>query len=81
MRPAASQPPPLSARPLTKRQAAALQCMADGMTEYEAARHLGLATASVRMRLAHARERLGARSLTHAVALAVAAGLVRVNEN
>lgn len=63
---------------LTRRQRMALQYIALGHTERDAGRRMGIAPSTLSWHLAAARDRLDARSTAHAVALAVAAGLIHV---
>lgn len=65
-----------SGHPLTKAETRTLRCFADGMTQPETARHLGVTVATVKTALMHAREKLGARNVTHAVSLAERRGLI-----
>jgi DNA-binding CsgD family transcriptional regulator len=67
-----------AARPLTPRQLMALQYIALGHTERDASRRMGIALSTLSQHLAAARDRLDARSTAHAVALAIAAGLIHV---
>jgi DNA-binding CsgD family transcriptional regulator len=63
---------------LTGREVQALACMARGLSYAEAGQKLGLAACSVARHVALARLALGARSTAHAVALAMAAGVIDV---
>ena len=65
---------------LSPRQRTCLVLAAAGMTERDMGRELGLATTTVHNYLARARERLGARSTTQAVAVAIGRGLIAVEE-
>ena len=59
------------AGPLTPREREVLGLLAEGMTSAEAAAHLGLSTETVETHVRRALRKLGARSRTHAVALAI----------
>jgi PAS domain S-box-containing protein len=59
------------AGPLTPREREVLALLAEGMTSSEAATHLGLSTETVETHVRRALRKLGARSRTHAVALAL----------
>jgi len=56
-----------------------LALAAGGCTSRDIARQLGLKVRTVRHHLAEARRRLGAKSTTQAVAIAVARGLIELN--
>jgi DNA-binding CsgD family transcriptional regulator len=62
---------------LTAKELDALQCLANDMTLDAAARHLGVSTAAVKARLSAARQRLGAETNYHAVAVALRSKLIR----
>ncbi|MFE9391664.1 LuxR C-terminal-related transcriptional regulator [Streptomyces sp. NPDC006784] len=62
--------------PLTARQLEALLWTALGYTAQHAADHMGVSLDTVRWLLRTTHHRLGARTATHAVALAMAAGLI-----
>lgn len=62
---------------LTSKEIEALQCLANDMTLDAAARHLGVSTAAIKARLSAARQRLGAETNYHAVAVAMRAKLIR----
>lgn len=64
-------------RTLTSKELEALQCLANDMTLEVAARHLGVSTAAIKARLSAARQRLGAETNYHAVAVAMRAKLIR----
>lgn len=64
-------------RTLTLKEIEALQCLANDMTLDGAARALGVSVAAVKARLSSARQRLGAETNYHAVAVAVRARLIR----
>ncbi len=61
---------------LSPRQKAVLALAAGGCTNRDIALRLGLKVRTVRHYLAEARRRLGASNTTHAVAIAVARGLI-----
>lgn len=61
---------------LTLRQTQCLRLAAAGCEQAEIGRRLGLATPTVRIHLGYARDALGARNTTHAVALAMHHGIV-----
>lgn len=63
---------------MTQGQKEALAVTARGMQEDAAAYALGLTVPGLKWRLRKARETLGARTTAHAVAIAVARGLVEV---
>lgn len=67
---------PHAGHALTKAETRTLRCFADGMTASEAARHLGVTAATVKTTLSHARQKLNARNVTHAVSLAQRRGLI-----
>lgn len=62
--------------PLSPRQQECLTHLANGFTLGETARSLGLSRYTVRDYLREAAARLDAKTVTHALALAVAAGLI-----
>ncbi|MDX6514239.1 MAG: hypothetical protein QOE36_3743, partial [Gaiellaceae bacterium] len=62
---------------LTDRELQALSRVADGMSQDEIARELGIGTETVRTHLRKARERLGAATKTEAVAAALRQGLIQ----
>lgn len=68
-------PPDASAR-LTRRQAEILALTADGMTNEQIASHLTISTNTVKTTVANALRALRAESRTHAVAIALRAGLI-----
>jgi DNA-binding CsgD family transcriptional regulator len=61
-------------------QLAALRLSASGYTSREIARRLDTTEAGIHVRLNTAARTLGARSRTHAVAIALRAGLLRLDE-
>ena len=65
---------------LPARQVEALRNAAAGMTELDAALVMGISPGTVRAHLAKARETLGARNTTHAVALAIARGILAIQD-
>jgi DNA-binding CsgD family transcriptional regulator len=60
-------------------QLACLRLAAQGLQTRQIARRLNMHESTVRFRLANTRARLGARNTTHAVALALAAGLIALD--
>lgn len=62
---------------LTVKELEALQCLADDMTLDVAAQHLGVTKAAMKGRLSTARQRLGAETNYHAIAVAIRAKLIR----
>ncbi|MFE9337724.1 LuxR C-terminal-related transcriptional regulator [Streptomyces sp. NPDC007063] len=66
--------------PLTARQLEALLWTARGCTAREAADRMGVSLDTVRWLLRTAHHRLGARTATHAVALAMARGLITATD-
>ena len=56
---------------LSDRQRAALELSAQGWTDFQIARQMGIATRTVRHHLERARQNLQAINTTHAVAIAV----------
>ncbi len=62
---------------LTERQVRILQCMADGLRAQGICAEMGIARSTLLAHMRLARFKLGARDTTHAVALAMKAGLVR----
>lgn len=71
---------PMAGSPLTPRESEVLSLTAGGMTRNEIAEQLGLSPETVRTHLGNAVSRLGARSRTHAVALAIASGWLNPTE-
>jgi len=65
-------------RLLTEREAAVLTLLAKGLSPQEIAEQENRSLATIRHQIASARERLSARSPTHAVALALELGLIRI---
>lgn len=65
-------------RALTHAQLEVLQLLADGHSHSELYDKLGVTRDAVRSRIYEARQKMGARNKTHAVALALAAGLITV---
>src|SRR5690348_10305301 len=63
-------------RALTRGEVRTLRAIADGLHQNEVARSMGVAQATVKTTLSRARHKLGARTLTHAVALALKRGLI-----
>ena len=66
--------------PLSPRQLSVLSAIAEGDTYGEAARRLLVSSSTVKAALEAARNKLGARSNAHAVALAYEAGILPVGE-
>lgn len=62
------------------RQVEALRNAAAGMTSRDAARAMGISPCTVRSHLAKARDALGAKNTTHAVALAIARGILAIQD-
>lgn len=69
----------LAASRLTARQVEVLTAFANGMSCSEAAKALFVSVSTLKTHAENARERLGVKSTTHAVAIAVAAGAVQVH--
>jgi DNA-binding CsgD family transcriptional regulator len=65
-------------QPLTEREVQALSDIANGAHVFETARAMGMSQRTVRRDLRAAEAKLGARTLTHAAALAAARGLITV---
>jgi DNA-binding CsgD family transcriptional regulator len=65
----------------TERELQILTLLANGRTVEEASLTLGIAKQEINEHVRHARRKLGARNRTHAVALAVTAGLVRAKRS
>jgi len=65
---------------LSNRQRLALAMAANGLTDINIAARMGIARHTVRLTLMAARRKLGARNTTHAVALAIACGVLFVRE-
>jgi two-component system response regulator DesR len=72
---------PASPRPITDRQVALLQLMAEGASAKEASRQLGLTEPTVKRYLHTIYQQLNARNCSHAVALAITAGYVHLPMN
>lgn len=81
-RPAPDPPPPRQrvapegGTPLTRQQTVVLEHAAQGMTNDQIAAALTVSVNTVKTTIMHARARLDARDKTHAVALAIRAGLI-----
>ena len=58
-------------KPLTGRELACLQMLADGSRSMRIAAELNVATVTVEMHLRNARRKLGALTMAHAVAIAL----------
>ncbi|MFJ6729422.1 helix-turn-helix transcriptional regulator [Streptomyces sp. NPDC091281] len=67
-------------QPLTSGQIAALRLAADGYTSRQIAARLSTTEQGIHQRLKDATRRLGARSRTHAVILALQQGAIHLNE-
>lgn len=63
-------------RPLSTRQRQVIECAALGMDRKQTAAHLGLAPPSINAYRAHALAKLDARSIAHAVAIAIRHALI-----
>lgn len=63
---------------LSPRQAQVLAFMAQGLTTVATANRLGVAERTVRKHLRNARWHLGAENTTHAVAIAITKGFIRL---
>ncbi|WP_442803627.1 helix-turn-helix transcriptional regulator [Streptomyces pseudogriseolus] len=72
--------PSVEGMPLSPGQLAALRLAADGYTSRQIATRLGTTEQGVHLRLKEAQTRLGARSRTHAVVIALARGVIRFDE-
>ncbi len=62
----------------TQRQAEAIALLAQGASCKEVARQLGVAVTTAQTMLAQARERVGAKTVAHLVALSITHGFIRV---
>jgi DNA-binding CsgD family transcriptional regulator len=67
------------ARQLTPRERECLHWAAHGKTYFETAMILGISIPSVKTYLDNSRSKLGAANLTHAVAIAVSAGVIQID--
>lgn len=67
---------PAKASVLTQRETQCVQALAHGLSNSEIAKELHIALPTVAMHLSNARHKLGAKTREHAVALAIADGLV-----
>jgi DNA-binding CsgD family transcriptional regulator len=65
---------------LSRGQLAALRLAANGMTSRQIAAQLGATESGIHQRLNEATHALGAQTRTHAVAIGIARGLIRVDE-
>lgn len=65
---------------LTKRELEVLSLLAHGSSNHMIAERLRISMSTVALHLHSARRRLGARSREHAIAIAVASGMIRVAE-
>lgn len=61
----------------TRSELQVLTCLSHGMTRAMAADALGLGVETVKSHLRSARQRLGAKDSTHAVAIAIRLGMIR----
>lgn len=68
--------PRRSRRPLTAREVQVLSLIADGMTNEEVAKQLGIARHTVKSHMAHILDALGAQNSAHAVAIAHCRGQI-----
>lgn len=65
-------------KPLTAREFEALQLTSSGMTQAEIADHLGVRVDTVQSHMRSVREKFGAKTVSHAVALSVKYGIISV---
>lgn len=72
--------PGYQGKPLSPGQLAALRLAASGYTSRQIAARLGTTEQGVHLRLKEAQVRLGARSRTHAVAIALRRCVIRFDE-
>jgi DNA-binding NarL/FixJ family response regulator len=72
--------PGVEGQPLSPGQLAALRLAASGYTSRQVATRLGTTEQAVHLRLKEAQVRLGARSRTHAVVIALSRGVIRFDE-
>ena len=70
--------PSVYGQPLSEGQLAALRLAATGHTSQQIAARLGTTTTGINLRFAEAAVRLGARSRTHAVVLAIRHGYIDI---
>lgn len=70
---------PFFISPLSERQIEVLGLAALGWTDSEIAQRLYISVHTARAHLQAIRERMGARNTTHAVAMALAAGVIEVD--
>lgn len=68
----------MSRAPLTERELGILLSLADGENLVEIAHQLFVSVATIRSDIASVREKLGAKTATHAVALAYHRGLLLI---
>jgi DNA-binding NarL/FixJ family response regulator len=64
-------------RPLTRRELATLDLLADGLTVAEVGEKLGLAEDTIKSRIKRITVKLGTRNRAHSVAVAMRQGLIR----
>lgn len=67
----------MEAQTLTPRQAQVVELHAQGMTGKEVARELGVAVGTAQNILAQARERIGAKTVAHLVAISISKGFIQ----
>jgi DNA-binding CsgD family transcriptional regulator len=67
-------------RDLSRREREALSMLSNGMARAEVADRLGISENTLRAYIDSARHKLGAANVTHAVALAIANGMIAANE-
>lgn len=67
-------------KPLTPRELECLELLANGYSNFEIGKALGIQPPTVALHLSNARKKLGALTREHAVGLAASRGLVRVVE-
>jgi DNA-binding NarL/FixJ family response regulator len=72
--------PSVEGQPLSRGQLAALRLAASGYTSRQIANRLGTTEQGVHLRLKEAQVRLGARSRTHAVVIALRRCLIRFDD-
>ncbi len=69
---------PLTGSPLTAREIECLGLLARGLRHDVLASTLNVSVATIEMHVVNARRKLGAKTTTHAVAMAIARGLISV---
>lgn len=65
-------------KPLTQRQAELTGLLAQGMSAKEIAGQLGIAVTTAQTTLQQARERVGAKTVAHLVAISISRGFINV---